>query len=118
MTKKLKYGIIIIEIERIVKNFAFIHQNLLIERGNFMALNLQDQLKAAKLEVQSILQSTLDEKFDKVGDFSWAILAEGDGFSRFVELKLVAKKDYDLDEAIEEYEFNERLKAEKKTKKK
>ena len=84
-------------------------------------LNQQQELKAAKDQAAREIEGLLVEKFDQIDDYKWAMLCEGPGYSRFVELSLTAKKEFDLDEALEAFEFKKKereSKAEKKNKKK
>ena len=84
-------------------------------------LNQQQELKAAKDHAAAEIATLLNEKFDHTDDYKWTMLCEGPGYSRFVELSLTAKKEFDLDEALEEYAFKRKereAKEEKKNKKK
>lgn len=77
-------------------------------------LNQQQEMKAAKLHAAREIEELLGDKFDQVDDFKWVILCEGEGYSRFVELSLTAKKNFDLDEAIDEFEFKVKSREAKK----
>lgn len=84
-------------------------------------LNQQQELKAAKDHAVKVIEGLLAEKFDHTDDYKWTMLCEGPGYSRFVELSLTAKKEFDLDEALEAFEFKRKereAKEEKKNKKK
>ena len=80
-------------------------------------LNQQQELKAAKDHAAAEIADLLAEKFDQTDDYKWTMLCEGPGYSRFVELSLTAKKEFDLDEALEAYEFKQKERASKEEKK-
>lgn len=83
-----------------------------------IVLTQQAQLKLAKDQAAADIAKLLAEKFDQVDDYKWVMLCEGEGYSRFVELSLTAKKDFDLDEALDAFEFKKKEREEKKNKKK
>ena len=80
-------------------------------------LNQQQELKAAKDHAAREIEALLAEKFDHNDDYKWTMLCEGPGYSRFVELSLTAKKEFDLDEALEAFEFKKKERAAKEAKK-
>lgn len=69
-------------------------------------MKLQEKLRFAKQEVASQLQEQLQRDFMQIGEFEWFQCLPIDGEDTYVTLKLTAKKKFDADEALEEWEFS------------
>lgn len=69
-------------------------------------MKLQEKLKFAKENVKSQLQEQLDRDFVQIGDYEWFQCIPIEGEDTYVTLKLTAKKKFDADEAVEEWEFS------------
>ena len=77
-------------------------------------MNEQTRLLLAKEACLERLKDSLFD-FEQVGDFSFASLEEVDGKEVWVVVNLIAKKKYDIDAAVEDYEFSKVGKKENKT---
>lgn len=77
-------------------------------------MKLQEKLRFAKQEVASQLQEQLQRDFMQIGEFEWFQCLPIEGEDTYVTLKLTAKKKFDADEALEEWEFTKAEKADAK----
>jgi len=69
-------------------------------------MKLQDKLKFAKNEVAAQLQEQLERDFMQFAPYEWFQCIPIDGEDVYVTLKLTAKKHFDADEALEEWEYS------------
>lgn len=82
-------------------------------------MNQQTKLKMAKQSASERLAEVVKD-WEQIGDYSWASLEVIDGEEIWVVANLVAKKKFDIEEALEDYQDHvetERRKAEEKNKK-
>ena len=79
-------------------------------------MNQQEKIAIAKRKTFERLKEDLAD-FVQVGDYSFASLEDVEGEEWWVVVNLVAKKNYDIDEAIEDYEFKKESKEKKKASK-
>lgn len=82
-------------------------------------MNQQTKLKMAKQSASERLAPVVQD-WEQIGDYSWASLEVIDGEEIWVVANLVAKKKFDIEEALEDYQDRietERRKAEEKNKK-
>lgn len=82
-------------------------------------MNQQTKLKMAKQSASERL-ATVTKDWEQIGDYSWASLEVIDGEEIWVVANLVAKKKFDIEEALEDYQDHietERRKTEEKNKK-
>ena len=82
-------------------------------------MNQQAKLKMAKQSASERLAPVVQD-WEQIGDYSWASLETIDGEEIWVVANLVAKKKFDIEEALEDYQDHietERRKAEEKNKK-
>lgn len=76
-------------------------------------MNQQEKLKRAKdLTLERIKDFAADA--EQIGDYSWASLEIVEGEEVWVTLSLVAKKKFDIDEAVEDYTIARELHEKKK----
>ena len=69
-------------------------------------------IQEVKAKVSKLLEEKLKD-FDQIDDFSWIILEEDSaGNERWVEVKIVGKKKFDLDEALDEFNFKKKERGE------
>ena len=71
-------------------------------------MKLQEKLKFAKEEVRAQLQEQLQRDFMQIAPFEWIQCIPIEGEDTYVALKLTAKKNFDADAAIEEWEFSQK----------
>ena len=82
-------------------------------------MNQQTKLKMAKQSASERLAPVIQD-WEQIGDYSWASLETIDGEEIWVVANLVAKKKFDIEEALEDYQDHietERRKTEEKNKK-
>lgn len=82
-------------------------------------MNQQTKLKMAKQSASERL-AAVTKDWEQIGDYSWASLEVIDGEEIWVVANLVAKKKFDIEEALEDYQDHietERRKTEEKNKK-
>lgn len=79
-------------------------------------MNQQEKMAAAKNLTYARLQKALED-FEKVDDYSYASLEEVEGEEVWVVVNLVAKKNYDIDDALEEYALKAEAKAKRQKEK-
>ena len=82
-------------------------------------MNQQTKLKMAKQSASERLAPVVQD-WEQIGDYSWASLEVIDGEEIWVVANLVAKKKFDIEEALEDYQDHietERRKIEEKNKK-
>lgn len=82
-------------------------------------MNQQTKLKMAKHFASERLAPVVQD-WEQIGDYSWASLETIDGEEIWVVANLVAKKKFDIEEALEDYQDHvetERRKMEEKIKK-
>lgn len=82
-------------------------------------MNQQTKLKMAKRFASERLAPVVQD-WEQIGDYSWASLETIDGEEIWVVANLVAKKKFDIEEALEDYQDHvetERRKIEEKIKK-
>lgn len=82
-------------------------------------MNQQDKMRAAKNATLERLKEALAD-FEQVGEFSFASLEEVNGEEWWTITTIQAKKKFDIDSAVEEFEFAQeqaRIKEEKKKEK-
>lgn len=82
-------------------------------------MNQQDKMRAAKNATLERLKEALAD-FEQVGEFSFASLEEVNGEEWWTITTIQAKKKFDIDSAVEEFEFareQAEIKAQKKAEK-
>ena len=79
-------------------------------------MNQQEKMAAAKNLTYARLQKALED-FEKVDDYSYASLEEVEGEEVWVVVNLVAKKNYDIDNALEEYTLKAETRAKRQKEK-
>lgn len=75
-------------------------------------MNQQEKLKAAKNFTQERLKSFTSDAI-QIDEFKWASLEEVEDQEVWVVCALTAKKNFDVDEAIEDWEDKKKMAAEK-----
>ena len=75
-------------------------------------MNQQEKMRAAKLATFDRLKEVLGD-FEQVGEFSFASLEEIEGEEWWTITTIQAKKKFDIDDAVTEWEYA-RAQAEKK----
>lgn len=76
-------------------------------------MNQQQKMSAAKKACLGRLKEVLSD-FEQVDDYSFASLEDVDGEDWWVVVNIVAKKNYDIDGALEEYAIKTELREKKK----
>lgn len=67
-------------------------------------MNQQEKLRAAKDKILAEPEfGHFVAQFDQVDDYKWAILQEVEGQEVWVLLDLTAKKNFDINEAVDDY---------------
>lgn len=77
-------------------------------------MNQQQKMAAAKNSCLKRIKGALAD-FEQVDDYSFASLEDVEGEEWWVVVNIVAKKNYDIDQAIEDFEFKKEQREKKKT---
>ena len=73
-------------------------------------MNQQQKLKLAKEQTLERLKSFVND-LDQIGPYKWASLETIEGDEIWVTIDLVAKKNFDIDGAVEEFKDYQEMKA-------
>lgn len=73
-------------------------------------MNQQEKLKRAKEQTLERLKPFVND-LDQIGPYKWASLETIDGDEIWVTIDLVAKKNFDIDGAVEEFKDYQEMKA-------
>ena len=73
-------------------------------------MNQQQKLKRAKEQTLERLKSFVSD-LDQIGPYKWASLETIEGDEIWVTIDLVAKKNFDIDGAVEEFKDYQEMKA-------
>ena len=74
-------------------------------------MNQQEKMARAKALTYERLKTALED-FEQVDEYSFASLENIEGEDWWTVVSIMAKKNYDIDEALEEFEIKKRNKAE------
>lgn len=73
-------------------------------------MNQQEKLKRAKEQTLERLKPFVSD-LDQIGPYKWASLETIEGDEIWVTIDLVAKKNFDIDSAVEEFKDYQEMKA-------